>query len=493
VKKLHKFILQSYLGPLILTFFIALFVLLMQWLWKYIDELVGKGLEWYIIAKLLLYVSTWLVPMALPLAVLLASIMTFGSLGEYNELTALKSSGISLQRILLPIIVLSVIMSIGAFYFSNHIIPYTNLKMSSLLWDVRQLRPELNIKEGVFFNGIDNYSIKIGEKNKQNNTLYDIMIYNHLKEHKGNINTTIADSGYMKVTPDSRFLVLQLYSGKSYEEQIEKNVRNADKKHPQRRETFEEQTLMFRLKGFDLTRTDENLFKKHYQMLNLGQLSTAVDSLKITRENRQELFYTNILKSNYFKIIPNRDKRNPDTSNIMLDTIQLYDKSFDIDSVFESLEYEKKKKAIDLALNYARSTNSYIVSSKKDLHNRAKWINRHLIEWHRKFSLSFACLVLFFIGAPLGAIIRKGGLGMPMVVSVLFFLLYYIISITGEKFVREGILPSYQGMWLSSVILLPLGIFLTYKATTDSAVLNIDTYMNFFKRIIKLKNKKSSN
>ena len=344
MKKLHKFILQSYLGPLILTFFIALFVLLMQWLWKYIDELVGKGLEWYIIAKLLLYVSTWLVPMALPLAVLLASIMTFGSLGEYNELTALKSSGISLQRILLPIIVLSVIMSIGAFYFSNHIIPYTNLKMSSLLWDVRQLRPELNIKEGVFFNGIDNYSIKIGEKNKQNNTLYDIMIYNHLKEHKGNINTTIADSGYMKVTPDSRFLVLQLYSGKSYEEQIEKNVRNADKKHPQRRETFEEQTLMFRLKGFDLTRTDENLFKKHYQMLNLGQLSTAVDSLKITRENRQELFYTNILKSNYFKIIPNRDKRNPDTSNIMLDTIQLYDKSFDIDSVFESLEYEKKKK-----------------------------------------------------------------------------------------------------------------------------------------------------
>ena len=462
----------------------------MQWLWKYIDELVGKGLEWFIIAKLLLYVSTWLVPMALPLAILLASIMTFGSLGEFNELTALKSSGISLQRILYPIIILSIIMSIGAFYFSNHIIPYTNLKMSSLLWDVRQMRPELNIKEGVFYNGIDNYSMKIGRKNKKNNTLYDIMIYNHTKDHKGNINTTIADSGYMKVTPDSRFLILQLFNGKSYEEQIEKNIRNADKKHPQRRETFEEQTLMFRLKGFDLTRTDENLFKKHYQMLNLGQLSSQVDSLVIAKEKRQNLFYNNIMRSNYFKIIPKRKKAMKDTVNNITDSIVSSDFSYlNIDSIFESLEYDKRKKAIDLALNYARSTNSYIISSKKDLNNRTKWINRHDIEWHRKFSLSFACLVLFFIGAPLGAIIRKGGFGMPMVVSVVFFLVYYIISITGEKFVRESLLPAYFGMWLSSIILLPLGIFLTYKATTDSAVLNIDTYLNFFKKLFKRKNK----
>lgn len=486
MKKLHLFILKSYLGPLILTFFITVIILQLQWLWKYIDDLAGKGLEFIVLAELMAYATTTLVPMALPLAILLASLMTFGNLGENYELVALKSAGISLFRSMMPLIILNGFMIIGAFYFSNNILPWANLKMTTLMYDVKNQSPELSIKEGAFFNDIEGYSIKVVEKNHKTGILKDVMVYDHTGK-KGNIQVTVADSGLMHMTEDKRFLLMELWSGYSYAEMEEKKTRASNRSYPYRRDDFEEQKLIFSMEGSDMNRTDEGLFKKHYQMLNLGQLKEAQDSLSKVVASRKNSFGNNLLKSNYFKKTSKKQEIQERADSISMASVQ------STDSIFSNLTLKERSQIYKMAANYARSTKSYIGTTEKDLYNSNKWLFKHQIEWHRKFSLSFACLVLFFIGAPLGAIIRKGGLGMPAVVSVLFFILYYMISMTGEKFVREGVLPAYQGMWLSSVILLPLGIFLSYKAATDSVILNIDTYFKFFGTIAKhLKKNKSA-
>jgi lipopolysaccharide export system permease protein len=480
VKRLHLLILKTYIGPLIMTFFIALFILLMQFLWKYIDELVGKGLEWNVIAELMLYASATLVPMALPLAILLSSLMTFGNMGENYELVALKSAGISLLRIFYPLIILSLIISAGAFFFSNYVMPYTNLKMGSLLFDVRQKRPEINISEGVFYNGIENYSIKIEKKDKKKSMMYGLMIYDHTQRN-GNMVVIVADSGKMSITSDQLFLILQLYHGNSYIEMPENQRNSRFQSHPMRRDMFDEQQMLFKLTGAELNRTDEGLFKKHYQMLNLKQLTYAEDSLQKAFDDRKTVISKSLLSVNYFRHLPKSRKQ---------DSVKLADnrlKGSDFDSIFNAMAVYEKRKSTGTALNYARSTRSYLISIDEDLLGRSKWIKKHQIEWHRKFTLSFACFILFFIGAPFGAIIRKGGFGMPMVISVAFFILYYMISISGEKFVKESMWPAFLGMWISSFILLPAGVFLTYKAATDSVLLNIDSYVENLKTWIEKK------
>jgi len=455
----------------------------MQFLWKWIDELVGKGLDWTIIAELMAYAAITLIPTALPLAILISSIMTFGNMGENYELTALKSAGISLSRIMAPLVALTILISVGAFYFSNNVMPYTFLKMSTLLIDIRQEQPELSIKEGVFFNDIKGFSFKVGKKDPETGLLNDVMVYDH-SELKGNVQVTIADSGYMKITPDKGHLMLDLYNGYTYSEVLDQKNKKSKSNYPLRRDKFEHEKLMFKLDNDEMKRSDEGSFKKHYQMLSLRQLNEAVDSLEITFDSRTKMFSNNLLRTSYFK------KENKPTENDSTISIaQKINHYVSVDSVLSTMDLNKKTQLKDVAFNYARSAKSYVESTKKNLYNREKWIHRHNIEWHRKFTLSFACLVLFFIGAPLGAIIRKGGLGMPVVISVIFFILYYIISITGEKFVREGIMSAFQGMWLSSGLLLPLGIFLTYKAATDSVILNMDTYIEGFKRIFKWKSK----
>ncbi|MCX6256594.1 MAG: LptF/LptG family permease [Bacteroidia bacterium] len=483
MKRLYLLILKSYIGPLILTFFISLFILLMQFLWKYIDELVGKGLDWKVIAELMLYASASLVPMALPLSILLSSLMTFGNLGENYELIALKSAGISLPRIFKPLIILTFVISIGAFYFSNYVLPFTNLKMGSLLFDVRQKQPEISISEGVFYNGIDNYSIKVEKKDKKKKMLYGIMIYDHT-QHNGNTSVIVADSGKMSITADQMFLILKLYHGNGYLEMPESRSNSRIKTFPLRRDVFGEEQILFKLAGAELNRTDEGLFKKHYQMLNLKQLTYAEDSLKKDYDQRKVYISKSLLAYNYFKADPRKK---------IIDTIHIAEKKFapsQFDSVFNKLAVNDRHRSCQMALSFARSTKSYLSSSEEDLSNRDKWIKRHQIEWHRKFSLSFACFVLFFIGAPFGAIIRKGGFGMPMVISVIFFILYYMISISGEKFVRESMWPPFAGMWISSFILLPAGVFLTYKASTDSALMNIDTLFESVKEFVEKSIKK---
>jgi len=475
VKKLHIFVLKSFVGPLVLTFFIVIFVLLLQFLWKYIDDLVGKGLEIPVISELMLYTSASLVPMALPLAVLLASLMTFGNLGENYELIALKAAGISLQRIMMPLIILMVFISMGAFLFSNHVIPYSNLKMRTLLYDVQQQKPELSIKEGVFYHGIDNYSIKISKKDHKSNLLKGIMIYDHT-DRRGNVSVTVADSGYMKVTEDKQYLLVTLYNGYNYVEMgDQKRRRNSEKTFPARRDKFETQTIYIELTGFGLSRTDESLFKSNYQMMNLDQLKHTKDSLDENLEKVQYRFSRTIRTTNYFKRESRRALK--DTA----DTIPPQE-AINVDSLYHNLKPQDKKRVLSQALTFARSAESYIESQKITYRSKMQRLKRFEVEWHRKFTLSFACLIFFFIGAPLGAIIRKGGLGMPVVISVAFFVVYYIISLMGEKLVRETFEPALKGMWLSSYILLPLGVFLTYKATSDSVILNMDTYVNFFKK-----------
>ncbi len=468
IKKVHKLIIGSFIGPFVLTFFIALFILLMQFLFKYIDDLVGKGLEWYVVLELLMYASSTLVPMALPLAILLSSIMTFGNLGEHYELVALKSSGISLRRIMMPLITIVFVISIAAFFFSNIVMPYANLKMGALMWDVRNQKPSLAIKAGEFYNGIDGYSIRVAEKGEDGNSLKDIVIYNH-SANNGNMNVMMADSGKMLKSDNERYLVIMLYNGISYEESGTPGTINDRKQLT--RVKFQEHEVKFDLSTFQMNRTDENLFKDHYTMLNLKQLKYYEDSLGERLVRDKEFFRKNYV----LYTLMNKDFK-LDSSAI------LENKTYQSD-IIKNFKMSDRIMIISRAFSTIRNIASYTETTKKDLDNMSEKIRRHEIETHRKFTLPVACIILFFIGAPLGAIIRKGGLGMPIVISIFFFIFFHILSITGEKMARQDVVPVWQGMWMATFILTPIGVFITRKATLDSTLLDLDAYLNFFKKL----------
>jgi lipopolysaccharide export system permease protein len=458
VKKLTLLLLRSFAGPFLMTFMIALFVLLMQFLWKYIDDLVGKGLGFFVIAKLLVFVSITLVPLALPLALLLSSIMTFGNLSEHSELTACKSAGISLQRIMRPLTLTAFGIALMAFVFSNYILPVANLKMNALLYDVRQQKPALYITEGVFYNGIEGYTIKVGSKDDDGQTLNDVMIYDHTN-NRGNSKMVMASQGKMVMSDDERYLVITLFKGVSYEDQDNGRERAS---HPLLRTEFDQETFRFDLSSFKLSRTNEQLFKDNFQMLNLRQLSVASDSIRkgVTGKQQDVLRQLHWLRKD--SVVSG--KASP--------------------LAVERYAIRRGYSNAIAALYAAKGIKGVATDAAQDIQFKRKSLARHEIEWHRKFTLSIACLILFFIGAPLGAIIRKGGLGMPVVISVIFFIVYHIISITGEKFAREGVLTPMAGMWLSTVILLPVGMFLTYKATTDSNLFGRETYQRLFRKWI---------
>lgn len=534
-----------------MTFFIVLFLLLMQFLWRYIDELVGKGLDISIIGELLLYASAGLVPLALPLAILLSSLMAFGNMGEFYELTAIKASGISLRRIMQPIIILVVFITAGSFLFSNNVLPVTNLKMKSLISDVRKQRPEVSIIEGAFYNGLGKYSLRVNKKNPVNNMLYGLQIYDH-SAGRGNIIVTIADSGRMKMTADKRNMIFVLWDGHRYEE-VTENKRRRERRYPHQTLKFKEQQIIIELSGFELSRSDESIFKNAYQMLNVKQLQRAVDSIKRDLKSKTRTFHVSMVNKSLLRTnskFPNpidiTDSDDPEEDNFRPEIPSGEQANSITNRASESPEREsmnaaaRKARARRMALmkradlersgqqsladsgrrntarpvppNLKKITNfdtlvaSFNARDKLELIKSAKGnisqshfqiasatttndietrlLRRHEIELHRKFTLSMACLIFLFIGAPLGAIIRKGGLGLPTVISTLLFILYYIISLTGEKFVRESIFSAFQGMWLSSFILVIAGVFLTYQATNDAAILNVDTYINWIREKI---------
>ncbi len=469
MKKLHKLVITSYIGPFVVTFFISLFILLMQFLWKYIDDLVGKGLEWYIIAELLFYFTATFVPLALPLAVLLSSIMTMGKMGEHYELVAFKSAGISLRRIMWPMVMISFVLVLAAFYFSNNVLPAANLKGLSLLYDVRQQRPAFNIAEGIYYHGIDNFVIRVDEKEDGGQTLRGIKIYDH-RDRQGNVNLTLAEWGEMAFAPDKRYLLLSLYNGVNYQE--DGSLGPIDPSRPFQRTYFEKQLLKFDLSVFDLRRTDEDLFRGNFRMLDLGQLIHFEDSLSMQLNRRKESFL-NTYKRRFSNFPREAMQHSPDT----LHGFRINEVGFLVESnVNEAL-------VISNAMDMIRTNRSHANMSHEDFRQRQRTLARYQIEFHRKFTLSFACVVLFLIGAPLGAIIRKGGFGLPLVISVLLFVLFHVISMMGEKFAREGVLEAHQGMWIAPLALLPVGILLTIKATTDSSLLDIDSYVRRFEKL----------
>lgn len=449
----------------------------MQFLWRYIDELVGKGLDTEVILELLSYTSASLVPMALPLAVLLSSIMTFGNLAEHNELLAFKTAGIPLQTIMRPIIIFSIVITILAFLFSNYMLPYANLRMRSLLFDISRQNPELQIKTGVFDNTIEGYSIRIESRDPKTNVLKDIRIYDHTGK-QGNTSVTLADSGYMQITADERNLIINLYNGYTYIEMQKERKGRREKTFPARRDNFEEQQMIIELSGFGLQRTDQNLFKSSFHMMNLKQLKYAQDSL-ISQIVTNQINLNAILQRSSYNSPTAHLKRPAE-----LDTIPSEGELIKLkyDSIFQSYSKEDKIFLIEDAMSMVRNNINQITISAQTIDNYIRRLRRYQIEYHRKFTLSVACLFFFFIGAPLGAIIRKGGLGMPVVVSVFFFILYYVISLMGEKFARESVVLPYIGMWFSTYLLIPVSFFLTYKASTDSSVMQIDTYLKFFKK-----------
>jgi len=477
----------SYIGPFLMTFFIAVFVLFMQFVWKYVDDLIGKGLETRTLVELFFYAALSMFPLALPLAILLSSLMTFGNLGEQFELVALKSSGMSLQKIMAPLIVVAFLTSVGAFFFSNNMLPFINLKMRSLIYDIQQKKPALNIKEGVFYNGIEGYTIRIDTKGSDGITCRGIMIHDHT-ENAGNNKVITAEWGKLEMTSDKDFLIMQLFNGTSYEEIIDSKNESY---HPLMRSIFKEQTVRFDLSGFRLVRTEEELFKSSYEMLNIRQIAEAIDSMEIDKEKRISNFkknFSDMLSENKVLHKPASNPPKADTSGKHPSRRMFGAHApVNIPSGVHNVQTQKIR-VIEMALSAARSKKYYIDSLLSELDNYNNPILRMVVERHKKFTLSLACLVLFFVGAPLGAIIRKGGLGMPVVVSVFIFILFWVISITGEKMSDEQALPPYIGMWMATAITLPFGIFLTRKATSDSALFDADAYIGSFRKLFKRKN-----
>ena len=478
MKRLHWYVIKSFLGPFFMTFFIVVFVLLMQFLWRYVGDLVGKGLELKVLGEMLFYASFGVLPYAFPLAMLLASIMTFGSLGENYELVAMKSAGISLFRIMKPLIFIAAFVAYVAFYFSNSILPRTNLKFTTLMVSVKQQRPELVLQEGVFTSEIDGYSIKIGSKDKKTNVLYDLLIYDHT-QNKPNESVTVADSGYLKITEDKKYMVLNLYNGINYSE--EQRDRNEVEKRPFRRDKFDEQTIRVRVNNFDFNRREEGIYKNMYRMLNIKQLNLMTDTLN---QN-----YYNQLRDYLMQIDINPAiTRHMNDYTILVDSLKIKsdikpDSVFNFDGYFNGIDKWVKAEIAMAALDRARNNMQNVNLHQGQLTDRKRTINKYEMERHRKFTLSIAVFIFFFVGAPLGAIIRKGGLGMPVVVSILLFIAYYIVSMTGEKSAREDVWQMFTGMWFSTLVFFPIGAWLSYKAGTDSSVMSAETYTKLLNKI----------
>jgi lipopolysaccharide export system permease protein len=442
----------------------------MQFFWKYIDDMVGKGLGFLTVAELTGYVSATAIPLALPLAVLISSLMTFGNLGETFELVAIKSSGIPLLRFMRPLIFVTTLICGVAFLFSNYIIPVANLKFTTLLYDIRVAKPAFDIKEGIFYTKLQGYAIKIGKKEKEGNSIYDIIIYENQYSLQDNI--IVAEKGRMHISPDKKFLEFYLQNGWRYQEKGPYNSIATEFY----RIGFKDYKKVFDLSSFELMKTPDSLWKDNYSMLNVRQLQRASDSLKkvttvgtIARINREV--------TSFFAFHKKLDSGwTSQPVNVAPNTNSYFDI---LPDSARQLCYMRASDKMNLIKNSIEIANADYLSKRKEL-------RYHVIEWHRKFSLSLACLVLFLIGAPLGSIIQKGGLGMPLVIAVIFFLIFHLLNMFGEKFVKQDILKPLGGMWMSTLVLLPIGIFLTYKAMHDSQLFNKEFYFRFFKSIRRL-------
>lgn len=478
MKRIDLYLLRHFLGLFFMTFLIASFILLMQFLWVHVRDLVGKGVEITVLAEFFVYSVMSVVPLALPLAILLASLMCFGNLGEKFELTAMKAAGVSLFRIMRSLTVSIAILCVGAFFFSNYVLPMSQTKLWALIFSLRQKSPELDIPPGEFYNGVPGYMIYVEKKDRRTGMLYDMMIYDYSNGFQ-DATVLVADSGQLLVTADHHYLKLCLHSGEGFEN-LDRQQQNATKSRrnvPYRREIFGYKEMLIEF-DTDLKRYDESVLADQHVSKDVSRLIHSIDSVQVLAEGRASQQSSELIRKNYF----NRENND----NLLLGEIpREIIASHDIDSLFQALSPKKQLRAIGIAAEKARQKKDQVQYNNVMLEDYKYYIRKHEIELHRKFTLAFACLIFFFIGAPLGAIIRKGGMGAPIVISVVMFVIYYIIDNTGYKMAREAIWPVWAGMWLSSFVLLPIGIFLTYKAATDAALLNPEAWLKVFEKIRK--------
>ena len=473
MKSIHKLVLKSYLGPMILTFFIVMFVLMMNFVWRYIDELVGKGLSAGIIIELMSYAMANMIPMGLPLSMLLAAIMTMGSLGENYELLAMKSAGMSLVRITKPLIILVGFIAVGSFFIGNDLVPYANLKMYSIIYDIRQQKQTLEFQDGLFFNGIDNMSIRVGHQDPETHLLRDVLIYDN-RQANGNMNTIVADSGYIRLSDDKRYLLVTLFHGQTYEQ-----ARNSQwyTKSTLRHHTFDLQKQIIRMDGFAMGRSDANQFSNS-QTKDISELQHDIDSLELKVNAATTSSYEPLLKEQIFvrdnSVLPQPDSLRVDKRG--------YGNLMAMDSIAR-LPVREKEEVWDNARTLAKNSRNMFAFDETTAKDALNQLYRSKVEWHKKISLPVSIIIFFLIGAPLGAIIRRGGLGLPVVVSIIFFVIYYIISLSGEKLAKEGSWDAVYGMWLSTFILTPIAVYLTYKATNDSSLLDTDWYAGKIKAV----------
>ena len=604
MKKLDKLVLKSFIGPFILTFVVVVFILLLQYMLKYFDDLVGKGLGFEVFAELMTSFSIVMTPNALPLAVLLSSLMTFGNLGEHFELTAIKSSGISLLRAMAPIFYFTLMLTVFAFFSNNNIVPKAALNAYSLMYDVRQQKPALNIKEGAFYNGIKNFTIRVNEKDPQGDNMKDLVIYDHTKR-KGNIDITMADSGRMYSFMNDRYLVMELFDGHRYLQSDKTPQKNYGKKdiEPYVRTKFGQTKMIFSLEDFDLKKTKKELFANNRLMKNISQLNTDIDSMDFEVEEVKYKIFKNV--QNYYNyhlkekiVIPEKYDKvriRLDSLRKVRDSIQAvkdgeYEERYNAEkpdqiakkageankkvkkkpskeitavnnaknkaivktsgsdkktllktskdlkvnrqkittkktgnikkskvkpkAVNKSEKQEEKKlpptieeamvmvdsvmamekneaKVMASALTKARQMKNQMVTQDTNADNLLSETRKYKIEKNKKYALALACLSMFLIGAPLGAIIKKGGLGFPVIISIIFFILFYVINITGEKLAKQAIIEPWVGAWSANFILFPIGLFFLRQARIDARLFDLDFYNVFVANIKKRFTKKS--
>lgn len=476
VKKIDLYLLKNFLVLFLATFFICIFILLMQFLWMHVKDLVGKGVEISVLAEFFVYAVMSVVPLALPLAILLASLISFGNLGEKFELTAMKAAGISLFRILRPLFVAIVCISVGAFYFSDHILPRSQMKLWTLIFSLRQKTPELDIPEGEFYSGIDGYNVYVRHKNVRTGMLYDVVIYDVSKGFSS-ATVMLADSANMFFSGDKKYLLLRLYDGESFENlnQSQQRAMRSEQNIPYRRETFSSRQILIDF-STEFERYDESILQDQHVSKNARQLIQSIDSVQVLAHQRSTQQSQDMVERQYF----GRERK----SQRQLIPADAEDwKDCDVDSIFATFTAYNRQCVMNLAVDKAIQKRDMVQYNFLMLNDYQAYIRKHEIELYRKFTLAFACLIFFFIGAPLGAIIRKGGLGAPVVISVVMFIIYYIIDNTGYKMAREALWPCWAGMCLSSFVLLPIGIFLTYKAATDAALLNPEAWIKVWEKI----------
>ena len=476
MKTIHKLVLKAYLGPLLMTFFIVTFVLMMNFVWRFIEELTGKGLSADVILELIFYATINMIPLGLPLAMLLAGIMTMGNMGENFELQAMKSAGMSLMRIMQPLIIVTFLISIGSFFLVNNLVPYAYKRSMIILSDIKRQKQVLEFKDGLFFNGIhEDMSIRVEHQDPETGLLHNVLIYDS-RSQGGNMTTTMAETGYIRLSDDKKFLLVTLYNGDNYQQT--RNTRWYTK-NSLRHDKFDVQDMTIRMEGFDFQQSD-NAMVNSSQAKNIVELQHAIDSLDVTVAEAVARSYDPLLRDNLFT---------NDIQVLQLPDSMRIDKSAFVDvNLLDSIktlplrEQSEIFKTAKTMANNSRNSFSYDEGSAKDGLNQ---LYRSKNDWHKKLSLPFSVIIFFLIGAPLGAIIRKGGMGTPIVISVIFFVIYYVISLSGEKMAKEGTWSSFTGIWISSFILTPIAIYLMIKATNDSSLLDTDWYDAQFKKIKK--------